>query len=245
MKSILFPQPRSKRLQNERIPFSNRRTVTEELLSLLRICLEFLKGMVSLHSIGPSITVFGSARFKEGHPYYELGKKTGKLIAQQGFTVMTGGGPGIMEAVNRGAKEAGGFSVGCNITIPHEQNPNPYLDRVITFYYFFARKVMMMKYAYGFVILPGGLGTLDELSEILELIQTGKNHDFPVVFMGKEHWKGFFDWIQNTLVLSGAVSRDSLNFIHLTDDPNEVMQILRESAQNLNLNLIPTFTSQG
>src|SRR5262245_21448532 len=145
-----------------------------ELFRAIRIFIEFIRGFRALHFVGPCVTVFGSARFKEDHPYYALGREVGRALARAGFTVMTGGGPGIMEAANRGAKDVGGRSVGCNIELPEEQRPNPYLDRWITFRHFFVRKVMLVKYSYAFVALPGGFGTLDEIFETATLVQTGK-----------------------------------------------------------------------
>jgi len=197
--------------------------------------IEFVKGFRALHFVGPTVTVFGSARFNEGHPYYELGRLIGRKLAQNGFNVMTGGGPGLMEAANRGAKEGGGYSIGCNIYLPHEQEPNPYLDRVVTFYYFFVRKVMLVKYSHAYVILPGGLGTLDEMSEALTLIQTGKLYDFPVVLVGKEYWKGFLDWVQNTLVAQGAISQNELTWVHVTDNPDEAVEPIRAVSQKIGL----------
>ncbi len=204
---------------------------------LIRIGLEFFLGLRSLYNIGPAVTVFGSARFKEDNPNYQLARRIGARLAREGYTVMTGGGPGIMEAANRGAKEAGGYSVGCNIILPHEQDANPYLDKVVTFYYFFARKVMLIKYSYAYVILPGGLGTLDEMTEALTLIQTGKLYDFPVILVGRDYWKGFYDWVENTLVASGAVSPEDLNYMKLTDSPEEVVKIIQESVHGLQLKL--------
>jgi uncharacterized protein (TIGR00730 family) len=149
---------------------------------------DFLRGFRVLHFVGPSVTIFGSARIKTDSPYYDLARKTGAAIAQLGFTVMTGGGGGIMEAANRGAKDVGGRSVGCNIELPQEQKPNAFLDRFVTLRYFFVRKMLLMKYSYAFVIMPGGVGTLDEMFEALTLIQTGKIKSFPVVIMGTEYW---------------------------------------------------------
>ena len=150
------------------------RSRTRETLTLFRICVEFVRGFRALRSLGPCVTVFGSARFGESSPYYEQARQLSRALAQKGFTILTGGGPGIMEAANRGAIEAGGKSVGCNIILPHEQKPNPFLTRVVTFYYFFVRKVMLVKYSQAYVILPGGFGTLDEMTEALTLIQTKK-----------------------------------------------------------------------
>src|ERR1700751_4986630 len=161
----------------------------DELITLFRVLLDFLRGFRVLHFVGPCVTVFGSARIKEDHPSYELARKMGAAIAQLGFTVMTGGGPGIMEAANRGAKEVGGRSVGCNIELPLEQKPNDYLDRCVTLHYFFVRKTLLVKYSYAFVFMPGGAGTLDELFEALTLIQTGKIKNFPIVIMGTDYWR--------------------------------------------------------
>ena len=190
---------------------------------------------MALHNCGVAVTVFGSARFKEGHPYYQLARDIGKLLAMGGYTVLTGGGPGIMEAANRGAKEVGGTSIGCNIRLPFEQHPNPYLDQVVQFYYFFIRKVMLVKFSYAFVILPGGLGTLDELSEAMTLIQTGKLYDFPVILVGTEYWKGYYQWIQNVLVKEGAVRPEDLYYLHLTDSPAEVLEIINKTTQDVGL----------
>jgi uncharacterized protein (TIGR00730 family) len=206
---------------------------------LIRIGLEFWRGTWKLRGIGPAITVFGSARFGEGHPYYELARKTGKLFGEAGYTVMTGGGPGIMEAANRGAKEAGGYSVGCNIILPYEQSPNPYLDRAVTFFYFFVRKIMLVKYSYAFVIMPGGMGTMDELSEAITLIQTGKIYNFPVILVGDEHWSGFRQWVEKTLVPSGAVSPTDLSFMHFTHDPEEVLRIVDKTFKDLAIEVKP------
>lgn len=242
----LRPKAKIKRIRELRFDIhseahylAGRHSRLEELVRLFRISLEFFRGMVSLHKIGPATTVFGSARFKEGHPYYLLGQKVGAVLAREGYTVMTGGGPGIMEAANRGAKEAGGKSIGCNIVLPNEQAPNRYLDQFVTFYYFFVRKVMLVKYSYAFVILPGGLGTLDEMTEAITLIQTGKLYDFPVIMMGKEYWKGFYDWVHDVLVKNGAVRTEDLNFIHLTDDPEEMIEIIRKTVDGLELTLTP------
>ncbi|MFN6195909.1 MAG: TIGR00730 family Rossman fold protein, partial [Planctomycetota bacterium] len=160
-----------------------------ELVRVVRIGAEFIKGFRALHFLPPCVTVFGSARFREDNRWYGMARDVGAGLARAGFTVMTGGGPGIMEAANRGAREAGGLSVGCNITLPHEQKHNPYLDRFVEFRYFFVRKVMLVKYSYAFVVLPGGFGTMDELFEAATLIQTRKIEDFPLVLMGTEYWR--------------------------------------------------------
>ena len=218
---------------------AGRHSRVEEFLRLFRIFIEFFRGTRALYKIGPAVTVFGSARFKEGHPYYDLGVKIGESLAREGYTVITGGGPGIMEAANRGAKAAGGKSIGCSIVLPREQSPNRYLDQVISFYYFFVRKVMLVKYSYAFVILPGGLGTLDEMSEAITLIQTGKLYDFPVILMGKDYWSGFDSWLENTVIKNGATTREELNFMHFSDDPNEVVQIIRKTTEAIGVNVVP------
>src|SRR5438309_5558041 len=160
----------------------------DELITLFRVMWDFLRGFRVLHFVGPCVTVFGSARIKIDNPYYDLARQMGAAITRLGFTVMTGGGPGIMEAANRGAKEAGGRSVGCNIELPFEQRPNAYLDRCVTMHYFFVRKTLLVKYSYAFVVLPGGAGTLDELFEALTLIQTGMIKNFTAVVMGRDCW---------------------------------------------------------
>jgi uncharacterized protein (TIGR00730 family) len=226
-------------LQGEATFLAGRHSRTREALRLIRIMFEFIRGFRAFWDIGPAVTVFGSARFKEGHKFYELGRKMGRLLAQEGFTVMTGGGPGIMEAAARGCFETGGYSVGCNIVVPHEQKPNPYLHKVVTFYYFFVRKIMLVKYSYAYVILPGGFGTLDEMTEALTLIQTGKLYDFPVILMGTEYWKGFYDWVRETLLKEGAVSQADIDFLKLTDDPEEAMAMIRKLSQGLELKLRP------
>lgn len=235
------PHPTVKRLgqlRSEAKFLAGRHSKIEEWVRVIRIMIEFIRGFRHFHKIGPAITVFGSARFKsETHPYYVLARKMGSIIAKEGYAVITGGGPGIMEAANRGAQEAGGFSVGCNIILPHEQNSNGFLDKVVTFYYFFVRKVMLVKYSYAFVIMPGGLGTLDEMTEALTLIQTGKLYDFPVILIGKDYWQGWLDWVKTTLVGSGAVNLEELNYFQVTDDPEEVARIIRATAIRIGLRL--------
>ncbi|MGQ0737197.1 MAG: TIGR00730 family Rossman fold protein, partial [Acidobacteriota bacterium] len=194
----------------------------KELVILMRAVRDFIRGFRELHFVGPCVTVFGSARFPEGHQYYQLGREVGGALVGLGFTVMTGGGPGVMEAANRGARDAGGRSVGCNILLEHEQDPNPYLDRYVTCHYFFVRKVLLFKYSYAFVVLPGGLGTLDELSEALTLIQTGKIMQFPVVLMGKSYWKPFTDLLES-MVAQATVSASDLDLFLVTDNVREAM----------------------
>ena len=200
-----------------------------ELVRALRIFVELIRGFRALHFVGPCVTVFGSARFGEGHPAYALGRALGQELANVGFTVMTGGGPGVMEAACRGAKEAGGRAVGCNIELPQEQALNPWLDRHVTFHYFFVRKLMLVKYAYAFVVLPGGFGTLDELFEAVTLVQTGKITRFPIVLVGSDYWKGLFSWITETVLPSGKISPDDPDLIRISDDPAEIVQIITEA----------------
>jgi uncharacterized protein (TIGR00730 family) len=200
-----------------------------ELAMLWRIAREFYYGFRKLHFVGPCITVFGSARFKEDHPFYNLGVEVGAAISNLGFTVMTGGGPGIMEAANRGARQAGGKSIGCNILLPFEQQPNPYLDLMLEFRYFFVRKVMLLKYSYGFVVLPGGVGTMDETFEALTLIQTGKVQDFPVVLMGKEYYQPLIAFL-NHMLAAGTISAKDLDLVIVTDSVQEAIEHLESYA---------------
>lgn len=216
---------------------AGRHTRTFEAIRVFKIAIEFIRGFQTLHFVGPAVTVFGSARFKEDHPYYALARAVGAEIAKAGYTVITGGGPGIMEAANRGAREAGGYNIGCNIELPFEQEPNPYLDKVVNFYYFFVRKVMLVKYSYAYVVLPGGFGTLDEMTEALTLMQTGKLYDFPVILVGKEYWAPFLDWAKNTLLREGAISNDDFRFIKVTDSPEEIRAIITSLGEKLHLSL--------
>ena len=197
----------------------------------LRILSEFVEGFDALAAVGPAVTVFGSARTKPADPIYETARTIGRLLARDGFAVITGGGPGAMEAANRGAQEGGGLSVGCNIELPHEQAINPYVDLGVEFRYFFARKTMFVKYADGFVILPGGYGTLDEMMEALTLIQTGKIRHFPVILVGSAFYGGFIDWIRDKLLAEGMISPEDIDLIQLTDDPKEVVEIVRKAGR--------------
>jgi uncharacterized protein (TIGR00730 family) len=187
-----------------------------ELGRALRIFGEFVRGFRALHFVGPCVTVFGSARFGEDHPYYTTARDVGARLARAGFTVMTGGGPGIMEAANRGAREAGGYSIGCNIELPEEQRPNAFLDRWITFHHFFVRKVMLVKYSYAFIALPGGFGTLDEIFETLTLIETGKIRDFPLVLIGTDFWRPLVEFIATRLVAQGMIDRADAGRLKVT-----------------------------
>jgi uncharacterized protein (TIGR00730 family) len=192
---------------------------------VLRIMGEFVDGFDMLARIGMAVTVFGSARIKEGSPYYDAAREVGRGLAERGYAVITGGGPGLMEAANRGALEAGGLSIGCNIELPHEQSPNPYSNLSIDFRYFFVRKTMFVKYSEAFVVFPGGFGTLDEVFEALTLIQTAKVERFPVVLYGSEYWTGLLDWVRGRLLAEGMVSQSDLDLIQVVDSTEEVCTI--------------------
>ncbi|MCU0428917.1 MAG: TIGR00730 family Rossman fold protein [Cytophagaceae bacterium] len=198
----------------------------KEFIFLNKVLFEFIKGFRALHFSAPYITVFGSARYKEDHPYYLQTVELGKKIAEMGFTVLTGGGPGIMEAANKGAREAGGPSVGCNIVLPFEQKPNPYLDKWVDIRYFFVRKTLLIKYSYAFVVMPGGFGTLDEYFEALTLIQTKKISQFPVVLIGKEYHKALLDHV-DFMLKAGTVSKEDLNLYFVTDSIEEAIDFLK------------------
>ncbi len=201
-----------------------------ELVEAARIFAECIKGFRRLHFVGPCATVFGSARFKEGHPYYALGRELGGKLAQAGFTVMTGGGPGLMEAVNRGAREAGGYTVGSNIKLPVEEAPNPYLDRWVEFRYFFVRKMMLEKYSYAFLALPGGIGTLDEIFETSVLIQTGKMQKFPFVLLGKSFWTPLRDYLRERMLSAGTIDPEDVGRWLITDSAEEAVATIRDQA---------------
>lgn len=201
------------------------RTPEKELTRLRRITDEFFNSFRSLFKIGPAVTVFGSARFKANHRYYKLARAVGAELARAGFTTLTGGGPGIMEAANRGAHEAGGASHGLNIILPHEQKPNPHVDSSIEFRYFFTRKVCLVKYSCAFIIMPGGLGTLDELFEAATLIQCGKIGPFPLILMGSDFWRGMREWFQ-FMMKQGVFSRNEIGFAHITDSPGEAVDLI-------------------
>jgi uncharacterized protein (TIGR00730 family) len=192
----------------------------------LRILSEFVEGFDALANVGPAVTVFGSARTKPDSPNYGLARELGQLLGRQGYAVITGGGPGIMEAANRGCQEVGGLSVGCNIELPMEQGLNPYVDLGVEFRYFFARKTMFVKYADAFVIFPGGYGTLDELFEALTLIQTKKVQSFPVILMGGSYWDGLLDWLRTTLVKEAAINPQDVDLLRITDSPAEACEII-------------------
>ena len=195
---------------------------TSEFWFLLKMSAQFVRGFRKLHFVGPCVTVFGSARFQPDHKYYKIAELVGAAIAQTGFTVMTGGGPGIMEAANKGAFEGGGMSVGCNIRLPFEQKHNAYMHEWVTLDFFFVRKFLLLKYSYAFVVFPGGWGTMDELFETLTLIQTGMIHHFPVVLMGKDYYQPLMDYLDMMLAW-GTISKEDLNYVRLTDDVDEAI----------------------
>lgn len=205
-----------------------------ELSFAFRVFWQFLKGFRNLHFIGPCVTVFGSARFKEDHIYYQQAREIGKRIAELGMTTMTGGGPGIMEAANRGAFENGGKSVGCNIRLPFEQNANQYMQKWVTFEHFFVRKVLLVKYSYAFIIMPGGFGTMDELFETLTLVQTQTITRFPIVLFGKEYYQPMMDMV-DAMIAEGTVSKEDINLVYLTDSVEEAVtyihNYIRENYQ--------------
>lgn len=209
---------------------SGRHSREADLESAVRLFLEFLKGFEALDIRGPCVTVFGSARFTAGHPYYETARALGSSLAHAGYTVITGGGPGIMEAANRGAREAGGVSLGCNIRLPREQQPNPYLDRFVEFEHFFVRKVMLVKYSCAFVLMPGGFGTLDEAFEVMTLIQNRKLERFPVVAIGGQFWQLLRGFLLDTLVPAGTIDIGEIGMIELTDDVEHAVEIIRKAT---------------
>jgi len=204
------------------------RTLDGERSRLKRIMSEFEHGFRSLRNLGPAVTVFGSARFAAGHPYYELGRQVGRRLAESGFTVITGGGPGAMEAANRGAHEAGGLSYGLNIVLPHEQKPNPYVDDTVEFHYFFVRKVMLVKYSCAYIVLPGGLGTLDELFEAATLLQCGKVGPFPLILVGQKFWHGMRDFLL-FMVEQGVFGAEEVGFARITDSAEEAVDLVVRS----------------
>jgi len=200
----------------------------QESWRIFRIMAEFVDAIETLSGINHAISIFGSARVKPGDPYYEKTVVLARRLAQEGFSVITGGGPGIMEAANKGAAEGGGKSVGMNIRLPFEQKPNPYANVHIDYKYFFIRKVMFVKYAMAYIILPGGFGTLDELFEALTLIQTKRIKSFPVILMGSEYWKGLIDWMKDTMMRDLMIEKDDLDYFQVIDDPEEVVRHIKK-----------------
>jgi uncharacterized protein (TIGR00730 family) len=199
---------------------------------VFRIMGEFVEGFDTLANVGRSVTIFGSARVKPDHPQYDHARVTARLLAETGFSVITGGGPGIMEAANRGAQEGGAPSIGCNIELPFEQGINAYVDVAVNFRYFFVRKTMFVKYAEAFIIFPGGFGTMDELFEALTLIQTGKVRDFPVILFGTEYWQGLLDWLRASMLAEGKISAPDLDLLVVTDSPEEAVRVIQERCRH-------------
>jgi uncharacterized protein (TIGR00730 family) len=198
---------------------------------VFRIMAEFIEGFETLSKIGPAVSIFGSARAPRTDHYYERARLTARLLAQKGVTIITGGGGGLMEAANRGAKEGGGKSVGLNIELPFEQKPNEYLDVLLEFHYFFCRKVMFLKYSIGFILFPGGFGTMDEMFEALTLIQTGRSEHFGLVLFGREYWAGLLDWLRKNMLAKGYISPEDIEIPFLTDDPNEAVDTILEQLR--------------
>ncbi len=220
------------------------RTPEREIERLGRIYNEFVHGFRALYTLGPAVTVFGSARFSERHRYYRLARAVGVELARAGFATLTGGGPGIMEAAHRGAHESGGVSIGLNIVLPHEQRPNPYVDRTVEFRYFFVRKVMLVKYSCAFIVMPGGLGTLDELFEAATLIQCKKIGPFPVVLMGGEFWDGLRTW-GSFMKRQGVFTSDELGFGRVTDSPRDAVELIRRALPARVQNLLAPATGRA
>jgi len=210
-----------------------------ELRFAFRVFRQFIGGFRALHFVGPCVTVLGSARFEEAHPYYRLAREMGSRLARLGFTVMTGGGPGLMEAANRGAKDVGGRSIGCNIELPQEQKPNPYLDRHVLMRHFFVRKVLLFKYSYAFVILPGGFGTMDECFEALTLIQTGKIQDFPLVVMDRAYWRNLQELLDD-MVKAGTISNADIGLLYYADSVDDAMDKIAAAIQKFGVLRAPT-----
>jgi uncharacterized protein (TIGR00730 family) len=200
----------------------------EETWRIFRIISEFVEGFEVLAEVGKAVSIFGSSRIKPGNKYYKLAEETAYLLAKEGYAIITGSGPGTMEAANKGAKKAGGHSIGLNIQIPSEQKPNKYVDTLLDFRYFFVRKVMFVKYAKAFVIIPGGYGTLDEFTEAINLIQTKRISEFPVVLLGSEYWKGMLDWLKNTVLKNNCIDKEDLRLFSVVDTPQDVVSVIKK-----------------
>jgi uncharacterized protein (TIGR00730 family) len=226
--ALAYELPNARGSSQDREFLNQSRSPGKERARLKRIQGEFERGFESLYDVGPAVTVFGSARFKENHRYYKLAREVGAELAAAGFATLTGGGPGIMEAANRGAHEAGGLSLGLNIILPHEQSANPYVDKSVEFHYFFTRKVMLVKYSCAYIVMPGGLGTLDEMFEAATLIQCGKIGPFPLVLMGSRFWKGMRTWGQ-FMMRQGVFTKDEIAFGRVTDSPKEAVALILAS----------------
>jgi uncharacterized protein (TIGR00730 family) len=201
---------------------------TEDPWRIFRIMAEFVEGFEVLSTIGKAVTIFGSARLPSSHKYYKLAEEVAYLLAKEKYAIITGSGPSLMEAANKGAKRAKGYSIGLNIQLPFQQTPNPYVDTLLDFRYFFIRKVMFVKYAKAFVIMPGGYGTLDEFMEAINLISTDRIPRFPVIVVGKEYWKGMMDWLKDSVLKTGCISEDDLSLFKAVDKPEEVVKIIKD-----------------
>lgn len=229
--------PRTAVTEDERLlsaaPSTERRAfVHTDPWRVLRIMGEFVEGFDTLSDVRYAVSIFGSARTRPDDPYYDKAVETARLLARQGFPIITGGGPGIMEAANRGAQEGSGLSIGCNIELPFEQGTNPYVERSINFRYFFVRKTMFVKYATAFIVFPGGFGTMDELFEALTLIQTGKVKHFPVVLFGQEYWSGLCDWLAGRVVGEGKIDAKDLTLFHVTDSPADAVEWVMKARED-------------
>jgi len=214
------------------------RLLNRDSWKVFQIMAEFVDGFQQMADVSPSVSIFGSARFKPDHPYYQVSEELSRLLSDAGFAVVSGGGPGVMEAANKGAFAGKSASVGLNIKLPHEQTGNPYQDIGITFKYFFARKVMFVKYASAYVVMPGGFGTLDEFAEILTLIQTGKTKRIPIILYGSEFWEGLVGWFEDTLVKAGTISPDDTSLFSITDDPQEVVSAIFDFYEGVDIDSI-------
>jgi uncharacterized protein (TIGR00730 family) len=213
-----------------KFPFAIDRLTTQDIRLLFRITAEFIDGLEALAPVSPAVSVFGSTRIGPDDPTYATAEQIGRLLAQHGYAVITGGGPGVMEAANKGAYEAGGVSVGLNIELPLQQVPNRYVTKLVNFQHFFVRKVMFVKHSIAFVILPGGYGTLDELFESVILIQTQKIKPFPVILVGTEYWKGLLDWLRDPVMEEGNIAPDDLSTLKIARSPEEVVQLIKDSS---------------
>jgi uncharacterized protein (TIGR00730 family) len=206
---------------------------------VLRIMGEFVSGFEELADVGEAVTIFGSARVRPPHPMYDIAARTARRLGEEGFTIITGAGPGIMEAANKGAREAGALSIGLNIELPDEQDPNPYLDRTVHFRYFFVRKTILVKYSEAFIVFPGGFGTLDEMFESLTLIQTGKVQNMPVILFSSEYWAGLVDWLRTTLLAEGKIAEADLEIFRIVDDPEEIVRLVLAARRQRRESVIP------
>jgi len=220
---------------NDKKFFETERTIADEIRDSHKALSDLWQGITTFEKMDNCVTVYGSARFKEGHRYYELARSMGKALAENKFTVMTGGGPGIMEAANRGAKEGGGVSLGCNVILPFEQKLNPYVDKMVEFEFFFTRKVILRKNSVAYVLMPGGFGTMDEIFEVLTLIQTGKLPARPVVCMGIDYWKHLSTFLRETMLTVGTISPEDLDLAFVTDDTGEAIDYIKKKISNPNL----------